>query len=368
MNTTKVLLAALLLSFASGVWAVETNPETQDAEKRSGVKKATKEFLRTLKFSGYIIGKYSIDDKSGDGKTGDGFDLRLIRLNVQGDVYDGIGYRFQAEVNGAPGVDKGPRIVDAYIEWKKYDFVQLKLGQFKRPFGYENPISPLAVGIGDYSQITKKLVGIGGDRCGEHNSGGRDLGLQAQGDFLKAKKDDGHYWMHYQVGVFNGQGINHKDEDHHKDLIGGLWFRPVKKLQIGGYGWYGKYTKNKQSVDRNRWGVGLKYEDKWVVRSEYMWSKGNKFNADGAIVGPGRSDGWYALLGSPTMKGFKLYGKWDAYRDAKNWSSLCQKYCFTANYFLGKHLIFQANYSMTDDRAGADRYYNTFDVQVVAKF
>ncbi len=375
MKTTRQLIAALLFAATPCLWATEPAQESEQAteaaaapKKESRGKKAAADFVKNMKFSGYIIGKYSIDDKKGDGKDG-GFDIRLVRLNLQGDCFDGFGYRIQAEVNGAPGVDKGPRLVDCYIEWKKYDFVQLKLGQYKRPFGFENPTSPLNVGIGDYSQVTKKLTGIGGDRCGEHNSGGRDVGFQVQGNLLRSKRD-GHHWLHYQVGVFNGQGINHKDNDRHKDLIGGLWFSPVKALQIGGFGWWGHHTAEKEvterkSVDRKRWGVGLKYEDKWVVRAEYMNSLGGVIGNPEAST---RSDGWYALVGTPKMKGFSVYGKWDAYRDTREWASTINKYCLSANYFLGKHLIFQANYSLTDDRPGADRYYNTFDVQVVARF
>ena len=126
---------------------------------------------------------------------------------------------------------------------------------------------------------TMKLASIG-DRIGEHKSSGRDLGVQVQGDLFKAH--DGHHWFHYQVGIFNGQGINHADKDRTKDFIGGAWISPVKNLSIGGFGWSGRYvnekftdpTKQLPATRRDRWGVGLKYEDKWTVRGEYMSSKG----------------------------------------------------------------------------------------------
>ena len=69
------------------------------------------------------------------------------------------------------------------------------------------------------------------------------------------------------------------------------------------------------------------------------------------------------------MKDMKVYTRWDCYRDAKTWNSLKTVYGLSANYFLGKNLIFQANYSYTDDRnVSVGRHYNTFDIQVYARF
>ena len=347
-------------------YTLTTNPD----KGKSAILEAAKPSLR---FGGYIVGKYSISDRSHQKDNG-GFDIRYVRLYADGRIYNDFYYKIQLEVNGSPGVDKGPRVVDAFIEWQKFDFLRVKLGQFKRPFGFENPYSPLKVGYGCYSQINGKLASLG-DRNGEHRSNGRDLGVQLQGDLLKA--NDGHNWIHYQVGVFNGQGINHKDKNHHKDVIGGLWFCPIKDLAIGGFGWNGKYTnesfdatnpKHQLSVKRVRWGAGLKYESKWTVRGEYMSSVGGKTTDRFA---PTRSDGWYATVGVPATKDLKIYGRYDCYRDSKTWNSLRTDYGISANYHLGKHLLFQLNYAFTDDRSvrnNNDSHYNTFDIQVAAMF
>lgn len=95
----------------------------------------------TINFGGYIIAKYSISDRSGQATNG-GFDLRFVRLYADGHVFNDFYYKFQLEVNGAPGVDKGPRVVDAFMEWQKFDFFRVKLGQFKRPFGFEILTAP----------------------------------------------------------------------------------------------------------------------------------------------------------------------------------------------------------------------------------
>ena len=387
MNSINRLTAALAIAFAANTATAgdgrtatvsqpsETEGYTLSINTENAGSKLIKDMKPTVRFGGYIMGKYSISDRSKQESNG-GFDMRFLRLYVDGNVYKDFYYKFQLEVNGAPGEDKGPRIVDAFVEWQKFDFFRVKFGQFKRSFGFENPYSPIDVGLGSYSQATMKIASIG-DRNGEHKSSGRDLGAQIQGDFLTAP--DGHKWIHYQIGLFNGQGINHTDKDNHKDLIGGLWFSPIKDLAIGGFGWNGKYTNEKydssdpkslKSVKRVRWGAGLKYESRWTVRGEYMSSVGGVAND---ATAPDRADAWYATLGIPVMKNLKIYTRYDCYRHAKTWNSLRTDYGISGNYYLGKNLIFQFNYTFTDDRAArnatnpTDSHYNTFDLQLTAR-
>lgn len=367
-----LLHAALFASCCAVASPAVANPNEADTTAKPTNTFKLPAFDPSIKVGGYIVGKYSVNDRSNQ-RTNGGFDLRYLRLFASGHCFHDFFYRFQLEVNGAPGPDKGPRVLDAFVEWQKFDFLRVKLGQFKRPVGFENPMSPLAIGLGSYSQLTSQLASLA-DRNGEHKSGGRDLGFQVQGDLIPAP--DGHKWLHYQVGFFNGQGINHTDKNKHKDLIGGLWLSPVKNLQIGGYGWNGRYENENytgeantlRSVKRVRWGAGVKYESNVTVRGEYMSSVGGK--ASNATF-PDRSDAWYATIGVPVIDDLKLYGRWDCYRMAKTWSSLKTNYGFSANYFLGKHLILQANYTYTDDRGGrlaGDSRYNTFDIQVTARF
>ena len=109
----------------------------------------------------------------------------------------------------------------------------------------------------------------------------------------------------------------------------------------------------------------MDYESDWVCRAEY-------YNSVGGVVTnaakPTHSDAWYATVGVPVAKGLKIYGKWDCYRDNKEWGSLRQIFGITANYWLGKNFLFQAGYNFINDRSSADRYQNTIDLQVAARF
>ena len=93
------------------------------------------------------------------------------------------------------------------------------------------------MGVG---QSISKLAGFA-DRAGAHPSNGRDIGLQVQGDLIKNAA--GRNLLHYQVGVFDGQGINVKDVDQQKNIIGGIWVMPVEGLRLGCFGWTGSYAR-----------------------------------------------------------------------------------------------------------------------------
>ena len=116
----------------------------QQAEKEYGRKVTS--FVSAPKFGGYFIGKYAATSQ--DGKhSGDGFTQRLIRLYVDGTILGDFAYRIQLQTNNASFHMK-----DFFVEWKKYPEFKVKIGQYKRAFGLENPMNPWDVGVGDYSQ------------------------------------------------------------------------------------------------------------------------------------------------------------------------------------------------------------------------
>lgn len=329
-----------------------------------------KEIASVPQFGGYLVGRaqYTNDRTS---KNGGGFDLRMVRGYVKGTILKEWNYYIQLEYSGAPGVDKGVRLLDAYGEWKRFPEFSVKFGQMKRVFTFENPYSPWDTGFGNYSQLVQKLAGMS-DRVGEHSSGGRDAGIVVQGDLFPAED---HRWLHYQVGVYNGQGINHSDENKQKDVIGGLWVSPTKELQIGAFGWTGRYTRNNVTVDRNRMAYGIKYEGDWTVRAEYATSQGGKTDNRFAAT---RADAWYVSVGAPLCKKLKAYAVWDVYRDEKTSDTQNALYTLALNYRLWKNLMIQGTYSYTDgsqaaysdtgERSVSKNNYHTAMLQLYLRF
>ena len=313
--------------------------------------KAKQDLVNNTTFGGCIITKASYTDNEAADKKTD-FAVRSVRGHVAGKVLD-FGYMVQLEYSGVSGSKKeeGPHIVDAWIEWQKYDEFKIKVGQQKRAFTFENPYHPMDIGFGTYSSCESYLAGYA-DIVGEQNSHGRDVGVAFSGNLIPM---DGHKFLHYHAGVYNGQGVNHNDKNSRKDFIGGLWVEPVKDLMIGAYGWSGNYVNSDgETLDRKRWSAGLKYESLWSVRAEYIGDK--------------NADGWYALVGVPVVDKLKIYARYDHWRPSKEWSDAKINYGLAANYRPCKFLQFQANYTYTHARTAADKNYNTFDLQAYVKF
>ena len=335
------------------------------------------ELIQNTKFGGYVIGKYNYNDQDKTTNNG-GFDFRLGRVYVDSKLGD-FTFKLQMEIEGAPEnavstKENTVRTVDAWAEWGKYKYAKVRFGQFKRSFMFENPMNPWDIGYGAYSQVIMALAGFN-DRVGEHSSNGRDLGVQLQGDLIPVAEDK-HPLLHYQVGVFNGQGTNHTDKNKDKDVIGGLWFNPVKELSIGAFGWAGNYTENGITVDRNRLAFGMKYDGKIKARAEYISSEGHKISDYDATTkelketaAPDKADGWYATIGVPVTKQLQVWAKWDVYRANKTADSQKTQYALAANYYFNKNLKLQGNYYFNYDKTAAnDKHYNTVDLQLYWRF
>ena len=341
----KILLAALMMGATLGA-------------------KAQSEWFQNVKFSGYGMVQYQASDK--DGSENNGFNLRLVRMALEGRAHEDFYWKVQMQINGNTyDPDKSStdiRLVDLFGEWQKYEFFKVKAGQFKRPFTFENPMHPITQGFMSYSQNVSKLAGFS-DRCGGNASNGRDIGVQIQGDFLK--NAEGRNLLHYQVGVFNGEGINQKDKDNRKDIIGGMWVMPIKGMRIGAFGW----TGSRAGVgEKNRYALSGEYtQNDWTFRSEYIHSQG--WNAAHTSD---KADGIYALCIAPIQKN-KLHVKarYDLYREAKEWGQSKTMYEVGADYMFTKNLQINLEYARVNDRtiANSDKHnYNMVDVELDFRF
>ena len=337
------------------------------------------DIARSITPGGYIIGQYTASDADDAAATDKGFGIRLLRLYVNGSMFDDFKYRVQLEASGTPGSAASMRLLDAYGEWTKYKGFQIKAGQMKRCFSFENPMNPWDVGFGSYSQAILKLTGFS-DRVGEHSSNGRDAGLVIQGDLFPFKQ-----WrfLHYQVGVYNGQGTNQRDKNHRRDVMGGLWVNPIKGLSVGAFGWDGNYVNGTQTYSRTRLAYGFQYEGDLQFRGEYLSSVGGApsktyKDADGKDLThfmSDKADGWYIMAGAPIVKGLRAQVKWDVYREEKSHATQSTKWSIGLDYWFAKNLKIQLTYDFNElekDFAKfnsiTDRHYNTADLQLYIRF
>jgi len=373
-------LMALLIATASTVSAEEA--ELQEKKDKATIEVPA--WVKNIKISGYGMLQYQAEDaEKTDGKHNE-FNLRLARLILDGKIGD-FDWRVQLQgtSNAGPG-NPTVMLVDLYAEWAKYKEFRVRAGQFKRAFTFENPTHPITQGWYSYGLVVNNLSGFG-DRTGEKSSGGRDIGLQVQGDLFP--NSNGRRLLHYQVGVYNGEGINQKDQDQRKDIIGGLWVMPVQGVRIGAFGWTGSRGKmvtgyddqNKAilgSVAKNRYALSAEYDkDEWTFRAEYIHSQGWGAAKAGSNVREidyskgDKADGFYVFGIVPVIKS-KLHAKarYNMYRPQKEWSTSKTMYEVGLNYFINKHLQINAEYARVNERALAKSNYNFADIELDFRF
>ena len=350
----------------------------QESEKKKTVIELP-QWVKNIKFSGYGMLQYQAQNPGE--KTENSFNLRLMRLILDGKISD-FAWRvqFQGSSNAGPG-NPTVMLVDLFAEWQKYDFFRVKVGQFKRAFTFENPTHPITQGWYSYATVINSLSGFG-DRSGEKSSSGRDIGIQIQGDFLKNAA--GRNLLHYQIGVYNGEGINQKDRDNRKDVIGGIWFMPVKGVRIGAFGWVGSRgdmtwedqdgNECKGSMEKNRYCLSAEYDkDEYTFRAEYIHSQGwgaTKVDSRTVDFSKGdKADGFYVFGIVPVIKS-KLHAKarYNLYRPTKEWGTSKTMYEIGLNYFITKNIQINAEYARVNDRTLNKHNYNFADIQFDIRF
>ena len=344
--------------------------DKQNEKPQEGKKKwKIADYVTVPKFGGYIVGTYKYNSQEGK-NGGDGFGLRYLRLYLDGTGFKDFKYRVQMNVSGEPGTTSSARVIDAFVSWQKWSPLGIKMGEFKRCFTFENPMNPWDIASGDYTQLTKNFAGMSGDFYkGGTNSGGRDLGIQIYGDAFKVGKTQ-HYLLHYQAGVYNGQGINTSDKDKEKDYIATVQLQPIKGLYLGVFGWSGSFHNGTQSNYFKRWAAGVSYEGLFSARAEYA----RNIFADGAALnGFGqKSDAWYIRMGIPTWRWLRVNLGYDAYRkDMSTWTSLNSIYTLGLQARPHKNLQFQLQWNYCHNNSIAsnvDKDYHQLWAQAYIRF
>jgi phosphate-selective porin OprO/OprP len=148
----------------------------------------------------------------------DRFYLRRARLNATGTFAEQFDFRLEFDLAGTLGSTNGLRaqMTDGYVNWNRYAAAQVRAGQFKTPFGFEQLYAD------------PRLLTIERSLVNDRLTLSRQLGAQLWGDLLDKR-------LSYAVGVFNGNGVNNSANDNGKFLWAGrLAAAPWKGNLLGG--------------------------------------------------------------------------------------------------------------------------------------
>ena len=352
----KFILYVIALAFAGTLSAQEqTNQQAQidslnlriaKLEKRSQVWDKLKP---AFKVSGYIQAGYDYLWNE-DGTTTSTFHLRRARISLQGDIYKGAkgakaSYRLQIDLC------KELPIMDLWVKYQPINQFGVQFGQFKVPVSIENTdYNAIQLEFINYANTVQRLVRMSSSDLQGINSSGRDIGAMLYGGFIKK---DGFSIINYEVGVFNGSGINTKDKNKSKDIAARLTIQPLQKLKIAAYYMGGetdasslieKYPTmvvdnsgvNTKYLDYNRYGGGFDFNNKHIfARSEYI----------GGQTGAMRSEGVYAQVGYKFLNKCSVGVRFDYFDENKADDGNQMNYSVAASYHPWKHLRLQAEYT-----------------------
>ena len=329
----------------------------------SGLTFAQKKVDRTPKISGFVQTLYQADFNKDFKLEDNTFRMRRVRMSIDGKLTEKLSYKLQGDFVSSP------MLVDAYLKYKVCDAFAIQAGQFKVPFTMESLINPVNLEVFDYGEEIFQLCGY--NDVSKVGKIGRDIGIMATGSLFKIENKNGESFgiVDYQIGVFNGNGINNTDNNNRKNIVGRLDIHPwMKELTLTGSIYNGTYNYDTiRNGDRNRWSAGLQFKNKRItVRAEYIGAEtGYVDYADLAnpVEKTFSSKGYYAVagynffLGKEKSQSLMPVIRYD-YIDGKTFNNDKGTSYFTVglNYWPLKYVNCKLDYSLIQHDGGDDEH------------
>lgn len=182
------------------------------------------------------------------------------------------------------------------------------------------------------------------------NANGRDIGISIYGDLFKKV-------ISYRLGVFNGNGINVKDNNNKKDFAGLIWVRPIPQLALTVGHYQGSFGALGDEHVRIRTSAGVEWKSKRLTaRGEYL---------NGNTAGQ-KSDGFYGTVAYWVTSFLQPvvsvdYFKADRDAEEKQWN-----YQVGVNVQALKKLRIQAAFTYINNKVAKD--VSQFETQFILQF
>jgi phosphate-selective porin OprO/OprP len=338
---------------------------------------------RSLSLSGYSQVVYQNFERPLAGKYYDGFSIKRARLDFQGHFSSQFDYRVlvdfvgQSGANGtAPtgGQQISPFLVEAYVTYKPFAWLNVKAGQMIIQFSQENITQDRNLDLIERSQVVNALVARKGDAANGivdsiGNQNGRDIGIQLNGSLIPI---EGRHLVDYYVQLLNGAGINTLDNNQSKDVDARLVLHPLRFLSLGG-SWYDGFdrftgTPTKDQL-RTRWGLEADLEwSNLSIKSEYIHGQESTSDQKSGITATSHQ-GWYGQVGyfilPRHLQGVFRYDWYDPNTAKTQVNSTY--YDFGLNYFFNVWTKVQLYYSLRNQQ-GPTVNNNMFEAQLQLAF
>ena len=240
-----------------------------------------------INLMGYAQTTYDVTSvgESDNKKVTNGFDVQRFIMMADAKLSDKLGFWLMYDFAAS-------KFHEYYAQYSFSPALKLRVGQFKQPFTLESLMPPFLVSNIGFDESILYMAGIGGDPCFGMGRVGRDSGIMLTGDLIDHGAGK---LLGYSIGIFNGSGMNLKDNNNQKDVIGMLNVRPVTGLTIStsfilgtaraqAPSPYGAFAAG-ENYRRNRFSAGVEYKGSPVyVRSEFMSGWDGGVNSIGAYI------------------------------------------------------------------------------------
>lgn len=191
----------------------DLSQETKESENqfivayKKGLSIASDDNRFKLKVGGRVTTRFTTLD-SGHPANNE-FSVERARLYVKATLLDHYSLRIQSELS------EDPKLKDGYINIDHMPWAELRLGQFKPPYTWENLQSHKYLDFADRSIAVNNI-----------RKPSRDIGLMFHGRLLNDR-------LGYQLAVLNGSGENKGDDNDAKDFAGRLALQPFGGAENG---------------------------------------------------------------------------------------------------------------------------------------
>jgi len=150
----------------------------------------------------------------------DRFRLRRARINMTGDFAEQFDFKIEGDFGQGDGLNSSRTAfsgTDIFVNWHQYPEAQIKVGQWKAPFGLEQLTPDTSLYIIERSLPTGAITPE------------RQIGAQLWGKPFASIWPDQKDLLTYYAGIFNGNGRNISNNDNNNFMyVGRLELQPFK--------------------------------------------------------------------------------------------------------------------------------------------
>src|SRR5881398_1400051 len=142
----------------------------------------------------------------------DRFRLRRARINLTGDFAEQFDFKLEGDFENSDGLNASRtafEATDIFINWHQYPWAQIKVGQWKAPFGLEQITPDTQLFVIERTLPTGAITPE------------RQIGVQLWGKPLAIIWPDRADLLTYYAGIFNGNGRNTTNNDNNNFMYVG---------------------------------------------------------------------------------------------------------------------------------------------------